>query len=133
MNFIHHLVCENERFGAVFRIQPLISPTEAEHLFYAVGVMHFEKQRPDHIIESGTQSSAGNNARTSFSWIEEQIFACAGQFKEEVILRPRINSTKDCGGYTFRLLYPALQRRRKARCNEDRDVLGSFPPRLSRD
>src|SRR5262245_52634889 len=108
MNFIHHLVCENERFGAVFRIQPLISPTEAEYLFYAVGVLHFEKQRPDHIIESGTQSSAGNNARASFSWIEEQMFACARQFKEEAILPSPINSTKDRVGNAFRFIHPAL-------------------------
>src|SRR6516165_2406736 len=62
VNPIHYFVCEDERFGAVFRIQPLISPPEAEHLFYAIGVMHFEKQRPDDIVEPGTQSSAGNDA-----------------------------------------------------------------------
>src|SRR6516164_642137 len=108
MNSIHHLVCENERFGAVFRIQPLISPAEAEHLFYAVGVVHFKKQRPDDIVESGTQSSAGDNASASFRWIEEQVFARTRQFKEEAILRRRINGTKDCGGKTLRLIHPAF-------------------------
>src|SRR5215469_8012379 len=44
MNSIHQLGCENERFSAVFRIQPLITPTEAEHFFYAIGVTQFEKQ-----------------------------------------------------------------------------------------
>src|SRR5215831_11314819 len=53
MNCIHQIVCENERFGAVFRIEPLISPPEAEHLFDAVGVVHFEKQRPDTSLSPG--------------------------------------------------------------------------------
>jgi hypothetical protein len=43
MNPIHHLVCENERLNAVFRIQPLIAPAEAEHFRYAVGVMQFKE------------------------------------------------------------------------------------------
>lgn len=110
MNAIHHLGREDERFGAVFRIQPLISPAEAEHLFHAVGVMQLEKQRPDHIVESGTQSSAGHNARTSLGRVEEQVFARAGQFEEEAILRPRINGANDRAGHTFRLVDPALQR-----------------------
>src|SRR5262245_56464624 len=108
MNAIDHLVCEHERFGAVVRIQPLISPTEAEHLFYAVGITHFEKQRPDHIIESGTYSSAGHNARASIRRIEEQMFAWARQLEEEALLRTRLNSTKDRVGYTLRLISPSL-------------------------
>src|SRR5262245_1711120 len=108
MNSIHHLARENERLGAVFRIQPLISPTEAEHLFNAVGVMQFKKQRPDYIIESGTDASAGDNACASFSRIEEQMFACARQLEEKAILRPRINSTKDRARHAFRLINPAL-------------------------
>src|SRR5215469_9065894 len=115
MNSIHHLVGENEGFGAVFRIQPLISPAKAEHVFYAVGVMHFKKQRPDDVVESGAQSSASDNACASFRWIEEQMLARARQFKEEVILRRRINGPKDYGGNPFRLTHPAFQRRRKAR------------------
>jgi hypothetical protein len=106
VNSIYHLVCENERFGAVFRIQPLISPAETEHISYAVGVMHFQKQRPDDIVQSGTQSPAGDNASASFRWIEEQMFARARQFKEEAILRRRINGPKDCGGNTLRLINP---------------------------
>src|SRR5215472_16018768 len=106
MNSIHHLMCVNERFGVVSRIQPLISPAEAEDFFYAVGVIHFKKQRPDDIVESGTQSSAGDNASASFRWIEEQMFARARQFKEEAILRRRINGPKDCGGNTPRLSNP---------------------------
>src|SRR5262249_35903022 len=47
VNPIYYFRCEDERFVAVFRIQPLISPPKPEHLFYAVGVMHLEKQRPD--------------------------------------------------------------------------------------
>src|SRR5262249_31655663 len=43
MNPIHHFVCENERLSAVFRIQPLIAPAEAEHFSYAVSVMQFKK------------------------------------------------------------------------------------------
>src|SRR5215469_14985643 len=108
MSSIHHLVGENKRFGAVSRIQPLISPAEAEHLFYSVAVMHFKKQRPDDIIESGTQSSAGDNASASFRWIEEQMFARTRQFKQAPILRRRINGTKDCGGNTLRLVNPAF-------------------------
>src|SRR5262252_8676993 len=101
MNSIHHLVCENERFGALFRIQPLISPTKAEHLSYTVGVMHFQKQRPNDVVESRTQSPAGDDTSASFRWIEEQAFARARQFKKETILRRRINRTKDCGGNTL--------------------------------
>src|SRR5215831_7380813 len=41
MNSIHQLGCENERFSAVFRIQPLITPTGAEHFLYTVGVTQF--------------------------------------------------------------------------------------------
>src|SRR5215831_12336016 len=108
MYSIHHLVCENQRFGALFRVQPLISPPEAEHLFYAVGVMHFEKQRSDYVVESGTQSSAGNNTGASFTRIEEQIRARARQFKQEAIRRPRINGTNDCGWNTLRVVNPAL-------------------------
>src|SRR5262247_1283839 len=43
MNHIYHLVCENERLGAAFRIQPLITPAETEHFFYAVVVMQLKK------------------------------------------------------------------------------------------
>src|SRR5262249_59739278 len=107
MNCIHQIVCENERFGAVFRIEPLISPPEAEHLFDAVGVVHFEKQRPDYIVKSWTQSSAGNNAGARFRWIEEQIFTRACQFKEEAIRRWRINGTNDCGGNAPPRRYPS--------------------------
>src|SRR6516225_1340778 len=108
MNSIYQLRCENERFGAVFRIQPLISPPETEHLFCAIGVMHFEKQRPDYVVESRTQSSAGNNARASFGRIEEQVLTCARQFKEEAIRQPRINGPHDRGGNTLRVVNPAL-------------------------
>src|SRR5262249_11687973 len=108
MNPIHHLVCENERLGAVFRIQPLIAPAKAEHFFYAVGVMQLKKQRSDDIIQSGTQPSAGNNPRASVRRIEEQMFACACQLKEEGILRPRIDRANDCVWYTLRLIHPVL-------------------------
>src|SRR5262249_27483297 len=108
MNSIHHLVCENESFGAVVRIQPLISPTEAEHLFHAVGVMHFKKQRPDHVIESWTYPPAVNNARASLRRIKKQISASPRQFKEEAILPSPINSTKDRVGNAFRFIHPAL-------------------------
>src|SRR5262249_29534539 len=104
MNAIHQLVCENERLGGVFRIQPLMSPPEAEHLFYPVGVMQLEKQRSDYIVESGTQSSAGNNASTSFGRIEEQFFTRACQFKEAAVRRPRINGANDGGGDTLRVV-----------------------------
>src|SRR5215467_1397340 len=107
MNSIHQLVCKNERFGAVLRIQALISPPETEHLFYAVGMTHFKKQRPDYIVEAGTQPSAGNNTGASFRRIEEQIFARACQFKEEAVRRPLINCTSDCGGNTLRVVNPA--------------------------
>src|SRR6516162_7435352 len=110
MNSIDQLVCENERFGAAFRIQPLISPSETEHLFNLVSVMHFEEQRPDYIVKSGTQPSAGYNAGASFRRIEEQLFARACQFKEDVIRRLRISATNDCGGNALRVLNPALQR-----------------------
>src|SRR5215469_8261772 len=106
MNSIHYLVRQHERFCAVFRIQPLISPTEAEHLLYAIGVMHFEKQRPDDIVESGTKSSAGNNTGTSFRWMEEQIFACSRQFKEEAIFWRRINGPKYRSWNTLQLISP---------------------------
>src|SRR5262245_40039388 len=117
-------MCKNERFGAMFRIQPLVSPTEAEYLLHAVGVMHFEKHRPDDIVESGTESSAGNNAGASFRRIEEQLFACTGQFKEEAILRLRIKRTNDCRGNALRFVNPALQRRRITGCAKYSDIHG---------
>src|SRR5262249_49091557 len=90
MNTAHHLRSEDERFAAPFRIQPLISPTEAKHLFGTIGVMHLMKQRSDHIVQSGRQSSAGHNAGASVRWMEEQLFARAGQFEEEVAGRARV-------------------------------------------
>src|SRR5215831_7369497 len=117
-------MCENERFGTVFRIQPLVSPPEAEYLFHAVGVMHFEKHRPDDIVESGTESSTSNNAGASFRRIKEQLLACAGQFKEEAILRLRINRTNYCRGNALRFVNPALQRRRITRCAKYSDIHG---------
>jgi len=110
MNPIHQLGCEKERLGALFRIQPLISPAEAEYLFYPVGVMQFKKKRPDYIVQSGTQSSAGNDACASFRRIEEQGFARTCQFKAQIIRRQRINGASNCGGNTLLVVNPALQR-----------------------
>src|SRR5262249_4627461 len=75
MNPTHDLGREDERFGAPLRVQPLKSPAEAKHLSDAVRVMHLVKQRSDHIVQSGAESSAGHNAGASFRWIEEQPFA----------------------------------------------------------
>src|SRR5262245_48766243 len=108
MDSIHQLGCENEGFGALLRIQPLISPPESEHLFKTVTVIHFEKQRPDYIVETGTQSSASNNPGASFRRIEEKLLSRTGQFKEEVLRRPRIFGTNDCGRNTFGIADPAL-------------------------
>src|SRR5215469_14009661 len=65
MNSVDHLVRQDQRFGALFRIQPLISPTEAKHFLYPVCLMHFEKQRPDDIVESGSPPQVTMPARVS--------------------------------------------------------------------
>src|SRR6185437_4538970 len=120
MDCIHQPGREGERFVALFRIQPLISPAEAEHLFYTVSVMQFEEQRSDYIVESGAQSSASNNPGASFRRVKEKIFARTCQFKEEVIGRTRVLGTSgwgtnvcvtnDCYRNTLRIANKALQR-----------------------
>jgi len=72
--------------------------------------MHFEKQRANYIIESGTQSSTGDNACASLCRIEEQMLTRARHLEEETILWPRISGTKDRVGHTFRVINPALER-----------------------
>src|SRR5215469_6056854 len=104
MYCIDQLGCENEGFGAVFRIQTLISPPKAEHFVYAVGMTHFEEQRWGDIGEARAETSAGNNSGASFRRIEEQVFARARQFKEEAVRRPRINGTNDRGRKTIRIV-----------------------------
>ena len=86
----------------------MVTPSEAEHFFYTVGVMQLEKQRPDYIVESGTESSAGNNAGSSFRRIEEQIFARACQFKKAGVRWARINGANDCGWNTLKIVNPTL-------------------------
>src|SRR5262249_12431749 len=62
MNAVDHLVGEDEGRGAVFRIEALISPAEAEHFFDAIGLVHFEEERADHIVESRTEAATGHDA-----------------------------------------------------------------------
>src|SRR5215469_3965202 len=110
MDCVHQLGGENQRFGALVRIQPLISPAESEHFFYTVCMMHFEKQRSDYIVESGAQSSASDNPGASFRRIKEKISARTRQFKEEVPRRWRTCGTNDGVGNTLRIANPTLYR-----------------------
>ena len=82
VDVVHELRCEHNRIFTLGRIKSLVTPAEAEHFLYAIGVMQLEEERANDVIQARTQPATGNNARASPLWIEEQSRAWASQLKK---------------------------------------------------
>lgn len=64
-------------------VESAIPCPEAEDFGHAVAVVEPEKQRPQHVVETGTRPAASGNACHGFLGVEEQFFPRAGQFEKQ--------------------------------------------------
>ena len=56
VDVVHELGRQHDRFRAAGGIQPLVAAAKAEHLLHAVGVVQFEEERADDVVQAGAQA-----------------------------------------------------------------------------
>ncbi len=83
---MNELSCDVDRLCPNFRIQSLVAIPDAEHATNAVVETKLEKGRPDHVVQSGAQTTTGHQSRGRVLRIEEDALARARLFERELLL-----------------------------------------------
>ena len=86
---------EFDRLAVRLGIEPAVAAAESEHLLHAIAVVELEKERTNHVVQPGTKSAAGHDARPRFLRVKEKLRARPTYLELHSWLRAHFNSLRD--------------------------------------